>query len=74
MAKHTHLTLDDRYTISNLLNSSTSFKAIALEIEKDCTTVSKEVRNHCVFKKLGHQVDLLIVAYIAKIVFIENFV
>ena len=53
MAKHTHLTLDDRYTISNLLNSSTSFKAIALEIEKDCTTVSKEVRNHCVFKKTG---------------------
>ena len=53
MAKHVHLTLDDRYIISNLLNSSTSFKAIGIEIDKDCTTISKEVRNHCVYKQTG---------------------
>lgn len=53
MAKHIHLTLDDRYTISNLLNSSTSFKAIGIEIGKDCTIISKEVHNHCIYKKTG---------------------
>jgi len=53
MAKNTHLLLDDRHTISNLLNSSTSFKAIGLEIGKDCTTISKEVRNHCIYKNTG---------------------
>lgn len=53
MAKYTHLTLDDRFTISNLLDNSTSFKAIGIEIEKDCTTISKEVRNHRVYKKTG---------------------
>jgi len=53
MAKNTHLLLDDRHTISNLLNSSTSFKAIGIEIGKDCTTISKEVRNHRIYKNTG---------------------
>lgn len=53
MAKHTHLTLDDRHAISDLLNLRTSFKTIGIEIGKDCTTISKEVRNHCVYKKTG---------------------
>ena len=30
-----------------------SFKAIARELGKDCTTISKEIRNHLVFKKSG---------------------
>lgn len=53
MAKHKHLSLDDRFMISNLLDNSTSFKAIGIEIEKDCTTISKEVRNHRIYKKIG---------------------
>lgn len=53
MAKQKHLTLEDRFAISNLLNKRTSFKAIGLEIGKDCTTISKEVRNHRIFQKTG---------------------
>lgn len=53
MAKNKHLTLDDRFIISNLLDQCTSFKAIGIEIGKDCTTVSKEVRNHKVYRQTG---------------------
>ena len=53
MAKNKHMTLDDRCKIKQMLDSSGSFKAIGVEIGKDCTTVSKEVRNHRVFKKTG---------------------
>lgn len=49
MKKFTHLTLDDRKRIEDLLTSGTSFKAISRAIGKDCTTVSKEVRNHIKF-------------------------
>ena len=67
MAKHVHLTLDDRYIISNLLNSSTSFKAIGIEIDKDCTTI-------VFINKLGHSEKLLIVASTVRDVITENFV
>ncbi|HVI40464.1 MAG TPA: IS30 family transposase [Anaerovoracaceae bacterium] len=53
MAKHKHLTLEDRFTISNLLDGNYSFKGIGTELEKDCTTISKEIRSHIVFKKTG---------------------
>lgn len=53
MAKNKHLTLEERFMISNLLDKQYSFKAIGSEIGKDCTTVSKEVRNHRVPKKTG---------------------
>lgn len=53
MPKYKHFTLDDRITIQNLLNESYSFKAIGRELNKDCTSISKEVKNHIVFKKTG---------------------
>ena len=53
MANQKHLDLKSRYVIEHSLDSSLSFKAIALELGKDCTTISKEVRNHLIFKKSG---------------------
>ena len=53
MANQKHLDLKSRYVIEHSLDSSLSFKAIALELDKDCTTISKEVRNHLIFKKSG---------------------
>ena len=53
MSKNKHLTLDDRYSIEHGLNKRLSFKAIGAEIDKDCTTVSKEIRSHIVFEKKG---------------------
>lgn len=53
MAKHKHLTLEDRFTIANLLDKNYSFKGIDAELGKDCTTISKEIRSHIVFNKTG---------------------
>lgn len=46
--KNKHLTQHDRIIIENSLNNNLSFKAIALKVDKDCTTISKEVRNNLV--------------------------
>lgn len=51
--KQKHLDLKCRYIIEHSLDSSMSFKAISRELGKDCTTISKEVRNHLIFKKSG---------------------
>lgn len=51
--KQKHLDLKSHYVIEHSLDSSISFKAIARELGKDCTTISKEIRNHLVFKKSG---------------------
>ena len=53
MSKNKHMTLDDRYEIEHGLNNRLSFKKIAEIIGKDCTTVSKEVRTHLLFRKEG---------------------
>lgn len=53
MSKFKHLTLSDRIKIESCLNNSYSFKAIAREINCDCTTVSKEVKKHTTIKKTG---------------------
>lgn len=53
MAKNKHLTLTERESIRQMLDSQASFKAIGAEIGRDCTTISKEVRAHRVFKKSG---------------------
>lgn len=55
MADQKHLTLDERTIISTLLDKTFSFKAIAKELDKDCTTISKEVRRHIIFKRTGCQ-------------------
>ena len=49
----THLTLSDRVRIQSGLDKSESFKKIAEAIGKDCTTVSREVRNHFVVERTG---------------------
>lgn len=51
MAKH--LTLDERNIIAQRLAEGCSFKAIANELGKNCTTISREVQSHLVFKKVG---------------------
>lgn len=53
MAKHTHLSLDERITIQQMLNNAESFKAIGRTLDRNCSTISKEVRNHLVFQKKG---------------------
>ena len=53
MNKNKHLTLELRNRIEQGLNQRLSFKAIGFDIEKDCTTVSKEIKNHRVFEKTG---------------------
>lgn len=53
MNKNKHLTLDDRYTIQHSLEDRLSFKAIATLLGKDCTTISKEIKNHIIFEKKG---------------------
>ena len=44
MCKNKHLTLQERLTIESELWRRSSFKKIALLLEKDCTTISKEVQ------------------------------
>lgn len=44
--KNKHMKLDDRIEIQECLNKSMTFKSIAKRIEKDPTTVSKEVKLH----------------------------
>ena len=53
MSKNKHLILADRCVIEQGLINGLSFKAIGLNIEKNCTTISKEVRNHICFVKKG---------------------
>lgn len=51
--KNKHLSYDDRLEIEKGLKENLSFKQIANNIGKDCTTISKEIRNHLTFKELG---------------------
>ena len=53
MSNQKHLTLESRVTIEKGLDNRLSFKAIGLSVNKDCTTISKEVRSHLVFEKTG---------------------
>lgn len=42
MAKHSHLSLDERITIAQLLKEQSSFKAIARELGRDPSTIQKK--------------------------------
>lgn len=53
MNKQKHLTLESRIIIETKLNEGESFKAIGRLLNKDCTTISKEVKNHISFEKIG---------------------
>lgn len=46
MAKNTHLTLDERISIQSLVSAGAKFTTIGAELEKDPSTISKEIRNH----------------------------
>ncbi len=48
-----HLSLEDRYVISEMLSQKMSFKQIAIAVGKNCTTISREIKNHMEFKKTG---------------------
>ncbi len=52
MALHKHLSLEERFFIANQLGRCASFKSIALELNRDCTTVSEKIRAHKIFKKI----------------------
>lgn len=51
--KNKHLSFDDRLEIEKGLKENKSFKAIGTIINKDCTTISKAIKNHIVFKDVG---------------------
>lgn len=53
MANNKHLTLDDRLTIESMLKQKSTFKDIASVLAKDPTTISKEIRTHLIFKRVG---------------------
>lgn len=53
MAKYKHFTLSERIDIEHLLKDCYSFKAIARELNRDCTTIAKEIKNHLIKKKSG---------------------
>lgn len=53
--KNKHMSLDDRLEIESGLKKKLSFKQIGENIGKDCTTVSKEIKNHVIFKNIGAQ-------------------
>jgi transposase, IS30 family len=53
MAKNAHLTLSERIEIERALRDGASFKEIGRQLEKDPSTISKEVRNHFVVKEGG---------------------
>ena len=53
MSIQKHLSLNERSIIEQSLNECLSFKAIGRELNRNCTTISKEIRLHRIFKKTG---------------------
>ena len=53
MARYRHLNSEDRSHIETGLNNRQSFKEIGEKVGKDCSTISKEIRSHMVFRKTG---------------------
>jgi IS30 family transposase len=51
--KNKHLSYDERLEIEKGLKGNLSFKQIGKNIGKDCTTISKEIRNHIIYKDSG---------------------
>lgn len=55
MAKHQHLTREERSIIQSMLDHGSSLSSIARTLGKDRTTISKEIRSHLVFRKIGYK-------------------
>lgn len=53
MATYMHFTLSERIDIEHYLKNGLPFKAISREMNRDCTTIAKEVKNHIIHKKTG---------------------
>lgn len=53
MAKNNHLSLYERIQIQTMLTERKSFKAISRVLNRNCSTISKEIRSHLVFEKKG---------------------
>ena len=53
MADNKHLTLEQRITIQEMLRARSTFRDIAAELQKDPSTISKEVRLRFVCKRTG---------------------
>lgn len=49
--KYKHLTFEDRCTIHEFLNAGESFTTIGEILNKDRTTIAKEVKTHCFIRK-----------------------
>ena len=60
MPNNKHLTLDNRITMESMLDHQASFKEIAAALDKDPSTISKEIRSHLVFPVLVVCVFLII--------------
>lgn len=50
--KNKHLSYDERLNIEKGLKENKSFKEIANIVNKNCTTISREIRNHYVVEKI----------------------
>ena len=48
-----HLSLDERFDTENGLSKNLSFKKISKNIGKNCTTISREIKNHYTVKNTG---------------------
>ena len=48
-----HLSLEERFDIENGLSKGLSFKEIGKKVNKNCTTISREIRNHYIVKNTG---------------------
>lgn len=53
MAKYKHLSIDERQDIEQFLNARKSFKEIGRQLNRDPTTISKEVVAHIVTRNRG---------------------
>ena len=49
--RNSHLSYNDRLKIEKYLDDKYTFTEIAKEIEKDRTTIAKEIQNHVIIKK-----------------------
>ncbi|MBO4782787.1 MAG: IS30 family transposase [Lachnospiraceae bacterium] len=55
MANQKHLLLEQRITIQEMLSKRCSFTEIGRTLDKDPSTISKEIRNHLVFLRSGYR-------------------
>ena len=55
MANQKHLLLEQRSTIQEMISNNYSFTEIGNALDKHPSTISKEVRNHLVFSKIGYR-------------------